>query len=52
MIKARSMCSLAMVKALTAISCIIRALEKPLLVEVWNLIKKAHGLKYPRRREV
>ena len=50
MIKARSMCSLAMIHALRFISSIVRALEKSLLVEMWNSMKKAHGIGASKKR--
>ena len=50
MIKGRSMSSLAMIQALRAISSIIRALEKSLLVEMWNSMKKAHEIGAPKKK--
>ena len=50
MIKGRSMCSLAMIQALRAISSIIRALEKSLLVKMWNSMKKAHEIGAPKKK--
>ena len=44
------MCSLAMIQALRAISSIIRALEKSLLVEMWNSMKKAHEIGAPKNK--
>ena len=46
------MCSLAIIQALRVISSIIQALEKSLLVEMWNLMKKAHEIGAPKKRSM
>ena len=47
---ARSMSSLTIIQALRAINSIIQVPEKLLSFEMWNSMKKVHGIGLPNKR--